>query len=487
MMVPDDFEPNDFYCEKQETDTLSCDDLVCKNTLGGNGVWELWRFWNYSNYETNGGTRINFEEGGIYNLNDNEGSPEIRGFYKFINDCEEIIFEGLSNPFKLDTFEIVTLDAQKMLLFNNKLCSDTCLFISVPYSDIAWSRHCELKGDESNFYPCSDCPFGESGIKCNNEYRVNELGSKLLDIVDFPNEYCVLEENAVTFLSKDNLRQISTFFVGADVELFTKYDANSILFTTSDSIFIADNQNILEKHSFDDYVSRNDIQVFYNNRIYVFDWEAKIFSTSGELIREIDLTTSLTHYEYFAVWNDKIVLKDGKELVFIDENGIIENEVLLNGISNYYNPPMALNDDKLVVLNQDGLLSCYDMDFNVEWEREIKPDVFDWVSLEEERLEEGRIFIDDDLIILFLEGANSSVPDRSIISKYSFNGDHDYTTDLSISNISFEDGPYGIGCFKLDQDNMLYIARIFREGSQGILKVNMNHDINESRVDICIW
>lgn len=487
MMVPDNFEPTDFFCGMQDTDTLSCEDLLCANRFGGNGTWELWRFWNYSNYETIGGTVISFERGGIYKLDDNEGSPTIRGFYKLLNDCEQIIFEGISSPFMLDTFEVITLDAQKLILQNDGLCADTCLLVAEEYSGVAWSKHCDLVGENSDFYPCEDCPFGRSGVKCDNEYFVTELESELIDIIELNDVYCLKTKNGVSFVSKSNLKELFSYDIPSDGRAFDKVNSTNVIYTTRDSIYIFNKNGLVQSTSFEPGTPSFADHIYFNDKIYMIKYDVEIYSINGQFISSVDQGTSIFRYRILDKSDDNIILQYKDDLVFIDEDGFISNEADLGLATSSRDLPMTYEDGRLYVLTLEGFLQCYDNNFSLVWEKNIKPDVFDWVDLEEDRLEEARIISDGDLIVVFLEGAVPSIPDRSIVSKYFKSGKHHYTTDLSISNISFEEGPYGITCTAQGQDNMDYIGRIYREGSQGILKVKMSHEVNESRVDVCIW
>ena len=150
----DDFIEEDdvieFSCRELGNDNFeSCEDILTSLDFGRNRIWDLWRFWNYSTYYTIGGTWIQFGSDGIYSLEDNEDSAEVKGNYKLNSECSQIIFEGLSSSFSIDSFEILLLDAQKMLLWNSTLCADTCLLIPSALEEDAWMSHCNKNSNVS--------------------------------------------------------------------------------------------------------------------------------------------------------------------------------------------------------------------------------------------------------------------------------------------------------------------------------------------------
>ena len=103
--------------------------------------------------------------------------------------------------------------------------------------------------------------------------------------------------------------------------------------------------------------------------------------------------------------NGQIILADKNIIKTLDAalNNTAEFELDIESSSSWPNP-MNITNNNLYALSYDGTLVRYRSDLTPIWRRNIIPDIFDWVAIDVEHLSESRIAIEQDVLLLFLQG-----------------------------------------------------------------------------------
>jgi len=94
------------------------------------------------------------------------------------NDCESLAFNNFNGEDSQTFFEILALDENKLVLYNEKFCPDSCLLVTSQIRNDYENLLCESELCISDFGECEKgicfCQFGEIGRFCKGSYELHE-------------------------------------------------------------------------------------------------------------------------------------------------------------------------------------------------------------------------------------------------------------------------------------------------------------------------
>lgn len=303
---------------------------ICQRGLSG-GRWIPFRFWYNHTIGTIGyytakdaqslrrSTYLEFIDDEKYDFRYREGN------YFISEDCSKIVFEGISGSNQLEEFEILDLDNVRMVLYNQNLCSDTCVFIKSTYAESVQESFCNFWSQCKTFQnQCDDfglckCDFGWHGYGCDSRYFESPV------------------DDEITYLS----------------------DSIIIFARNSDKLFYDSNFNLIGKQTV------SNPRFYHDGAVVVTKNDSFHIYRSGSLEIKPFTQGQLSIREYFS-------LEDGRLIIINNSTRVWEDDKLCMLNSNYdviwsldiphlFSTWQILANDEMIVLQAGGLFKVLDL------------------------------------------------------------------------------------------------------------------------------
>lgn len=381
--------------EPDDDNTITID--VCKNDiLSKEEIFRplsqffnerTWYFYRSSDFFT---VQDGFSEGLTFNSTNyakrTGGTNGLWNKFYLSQSDNKLTLENYSSLVTPDVFDIIDLDSNRLVLFNPKICADTCYLVSSNVRSLLLSSICEGKDCSDNHINCEDgrcvCDFGFLGENCQSTYKVYEqpFDFTLSNVLGVFENYWVVDVDrdaadnllmAITS-SGDVLWQLEHKFNFFSIP-FSQGNNEDICFIENKKLYIIDTKTgLLTSSSLSEFgtdynlneVNITDDAILVSSRIGFNNVLLCLNKNGTELWRKDFPLGYISHAG--VIGGNFIVRTLNKEFIIYDINGNILLQKVDNHTDSYFENAITYFDDGILLIDS-GIVYRYGTDVDLKW------------------------------------------------------------------------------------------------------------------------